>query len=79
MHVLTILYTQGGGGHKAQRGLVARMQGAWYPGCSTQLCSVSSRHESGGGPHMQGRHTRSLWTGLRKLVVLTLNIHQIFK
>jgi hypothetical protein len=28
--------------------------------------------------HMQGHHTWDLWIGLRKLVVLTLNIHQIF-
>ena len=33
----------------------------------------------GGGPHhMQGHHTLDVWIGLRKLVVLTLNIHQIF-
>jgi hypothetical protein len=32
----------------------------------------------GGCPyHKQGCHTRGLWIGLRKLVVLTLNIHQI--
>ena len=28
--------------------------------------------------HMQGRHTHGMGIGLRKLVVLTLNIHQIF-
>ena len=34
----------------------------------------------GGGPHhMQGHHTWDLGIGLRKLVVLTLNIHRIFK
>ena len=33
----------------------------------------------GGVPHhMQGCHTRNLWIGLTKLVVLTLNIHKIF-
>jgi hypothetical protein len=35
-------------------------------------------NESGGPHHMQGRQTQSLWIGLRKLMVLTLNIHQIF-
>jgi hypothetical protein len=35
-------------------------------------------NEGGSPHHMQGRHTHSLWIGLRKLVVLTLNIHQIF-
>jgi hypothetical protein len=34
----------------------------------------------GGGPHhMQGCYTWDLWIGLRKLVVLTLNIHQILE
>ena len=32
--------------------------------------------EGGGPQHMQGHHTRDLGIGLRKLVVLTLNIHQ---
>jgi hypothetical protein len=36
-------------------------------------------NEGGGPHHMQGRHTHSPWIGLRKPVVLTLNIHQIFK
>jgi hypothetical protein len=32
----------------------------------------------GGSPHhIQARHTRGLYIGLRKLVVLTFNIHQI--
>ena len=31
-----------------------------------------------GSHHMQGHHTRDLWINLRKLVVLTLFIHQIF-
>jgi hypothetical protein len=35
-------------------------------------------NESGGPHHMQGRHTWGLWIGLRKLVVLTLNMCQIF-
>ena len=35
-------------------------------------------NEGGGPHHMQGGHTQSLWIGLWKLVVLTLNIHQIF-
>ena len=35
-------------------------------------------NEGGVTHHMQGRHTQSLWIGLGKLVVLTLNIHQIF-
>ena len=41
---------------------------------------VSFLGNEGGGPHhMQGRHTRGLEIGLRKLVVfLTLNIHHIF-
>ena len=34
-------------------------------------------NEGGGAHHIQGRHTRGLYIGLRKLVVLTLNIHQI--
>jgi hypothetical protein len=34
--------------------------------------------EGGGPQHMQGRHIRGLGIGLRKLVVLTLNTHQIF-
>jgi hypothetical protein len=34
-------------------------------------------NEGGGPHHIQGRHTRGLYIGLRKLVVLTLNIHQI--
>ena len=41
--------------------------------------SVMVLGNEGGGPHhMQGCYTRGLWIGLRKLVVLTLNIHQIF-
>ena len=35
-------------------------------------------NEGGGPHHMRGFHTRGLWIGLRKLVILTLNIHQIF-
>jgi hypothetical protein len=35
-------------------------------------------NEGGGPHHMQGHHTQSLWIDLRKLVVSTLNIHQIF-
>jgi hypothetical protein len=33
--------------------------------------------EGGYHHHIQGRHTRHLHIGLKKLVVLTLNIHQI--
>ena len=33
-------------------------------------------NEGGGPHHTQGRHTRGLGIGLRKVVVLTLNIHQ---
>jgi hypothetical protein len=33
----------------------------------------------GGGPdHMQGCHALDMYIGSRKLVVLTLNVHQIF-
>ena len=32
----------------------------------------------GRGPYMQSRHTHDVWIGFMKLVVLTLNIHQIF-
>ena len=35
-------------------------------------------NEGGGPHHMQGCCTPGLWIGLRKLVVLTLKIHQIF-
>ena len=35
-------------------------------------------NEGEGTHHMQGRHTQSLWIGLRKLAVLTLNIRQTF-
>ena len=35
-------------------------------------------NEGGGPHHMRGCHTRDLWIGIRKLVVLTLNIHQMF-
>jgi hypothetical protein len=35
--------------------------------------------ERGDPHHMQGCYTRGLWIGLRKLMILTLNIHQIFK
>ena len=35
-------------------------------------------NEGRGPHHMQGRHTWGIGIGLRKLVVLTLNIHQIF-
>jgi hypothetical protein len=42
-------------------------------------CVVLVLGNEDGGPHlMQGCYTRDLWIGLRKLVVLTLNIHQIF-
>ena len=34
-------------------------------------------NEGGGPRHIQGHHTRGLYIGLRKLVGLTLNIHQI--
>ena len=36
------------------------------------------RNEGRGPHHTQGCHTRNLGIGLRKLVVLTLNIHQTF-
>ena len=36
-------------------------------------------NEGGGPHHMQDCYTRGLCIGLRKLVVLTLNTHQIFK
>ena len=32
-------------------------------------------NEGGGLHHMQGRHTQSLWIGLRKLMNLTLDIY----
>ena len=35
-------------------------------------------NEGGGAHHMQGRHTHGRGIYIRKLVVLTLNIHQIF-
>ena len=35
-------------------------------------------NEGGGPHHMQGPHTPGLKIGLRKLVVLNLNTHQIF-
>jgi hypothetical protein len=35
-------------------------------------------NEVGCPRHMQGHYTQGLGIGLRKLVVLTLNIHQIF-
>ena len=35
-------------------------------------------NEGGGPHHMQGRYTHGLGIGLRKLVVLTLSIHQVF-
>ena len=35
-------------------------------------------NEDGGPHHVQGCHTRGLWIGLRKLVILTLKFHQIF-
>ena len=34
-------------------------------------------NEGGGPHHIQGCHTWGLYIGLRKLVVLTLNFHQI--
>ena len=79
MHVLTILYTQGGGGTKHKGGWLLGCKGLGTLDVVPNYVVLVLGNESGGGPHMQGRHTRSLWTGLRKLVVLTLNIHQIFK
>ena len=35
-------------------------------------------NEGGGPHHMQDCHTQVLWIGFKKLVVLTLNFHQIF-
>ena len=35
-------------------------------------------NEGGSPHHMQGCYIRGLWIGLRKLVILTLNFHQIF-
>ena len=50
--------------------------GHYYSGFDVVMLVLGN--ESGGPHHVQGCHTQGLWIGLRKLVVWTLNIHQIF-
>ena len=54
-------------------------------GPSTQPCCFSSSslmlnldNEGAGPHHMQGHHTWGPWISLKKLVILTLNIHEVF-
>ena len=46
-------------------------------GSTTNYVVLVLGNDSGGPHHIQNRHTRGLYIALRKLVVLTLNIHQV--
>jgi hypothetical protein len=47
------------------------------PNCVVPVLGNEGENEGGGPHHIQGRHTHGLYIGLKKLKVLTLNIHQI--
>ena len=50
----------------------------WALGLLPNYVVLVLGNEGGDLDHMQGCYTQGLWIGLRKLVFLTLNIHQIF-
>ena len=82
-----IMGSKGVGTHDAKGRFYNRTEwdhGSGHVGLRSSLGLVLSYvglvlgNEVGGSHHMQGCHTWGLGIGSRKLVVLTLNIHQIF-
>ena len=60
-------------------GSLPLLLGLWYTlGLVPNYVVLVLGNEDGGPHHLQGCHTRGLWIGSRKLVILTLKIYQIF-